>query len=83
MQIKVKLFGVAAELVGQRELMVDLAERADVGALLDALCERFPALDERRAILKVAVNLDYARDSTMLEANDEVAIIPPVSGGQA
>ena len=75
----VRLFGPAREAVGSGETEVEGA--ATVADLLAALAERYPALREMLEVSAVAVNCEYARPDRPLEQGDEIALIPPVSGG--
>ncbi|MBI2192578.1 MAG: molybdopterin converting factor subunit 1 [Planctomycetes bacterium] len=81
MNVHVKFFASAADAAGQRERRIGLPEGADVRALLDVLCEEFPRLARLRRQIRVAVNHEYVRESGPLKEGDEVALIPPVSGG--
>lgn len=78
--ISVLLFGIARDLTGQSTVSIPLNEEASVGDLLDQLHQRYPALTGIRSLL-VAVNGEYAERDQRLSGNDEIAIIPPVSGG--
>jgi molybdopterin converting factor small subunit len=53
-----------------------------VKTLLDGLCAEFPKLARLRPALRVAVNREYAAEEAGLSDGDEVALIPPVSGGR-
>lgn len=79
--VKVRLFGPAADTVGGSELEYVLAPPATLGDLVELLFLRHPALGERAASLRFAVNEAYADPCTPLADGDEVAVIPPVSGG--
>jgi molybdopterin synthase catalytic subunit len=79
--IRVRLFAIQRELAGTREVALELADGADVEAAWAALAERFPVLAPGRASLRFARNGDYAEPTTLLADGDEVAMIPPVSGG--
>lgn len=81
MKLSVKLFAAARELAGAGEIVVELPAAADVAALRGALSEASPALASLAARSLVAVNEEYAQDETPLVAGDQVALIPPVSGG--
>lgn len=81
MQARVRLFAALAEALGQREVVVDLPEGATVADLCRKLSEQFPRLAEYTANLAYAVNAQYTSPSHALEDGDEVALIPPVSGG--
>lgn len=80
MRITVLFFAVYRELAGTANVEVALPERADVRALLAALRAR-AGLSALPAGVAVAVNRRYAEPGTILADGDEVALIPPVSGG--
>ncbi len=80
-RIQVLLFAAAREAVGEASLPVELPSPATGAALLDALCERYPALARQRPSLRLAANQRYIEPRTLLREGDEVALIPPVSGG--
>lgn len=82
MKIVVKFFASAADAAGQRERHLELPEGSDVKALLDQLCMECPKLGRIRASLRVAVNKQYAKETDRVCQGAEVALIPPVSGGQ-
>ncbi len=81
MTVRVLIFGVLADRLGRRDVSVDLPAAATVAALLDELAQRHEAIAAMRGNLAVAVNMAYARPADELREHDEVAIIPPVSGG--
>ena len=76
---KIKAFGIAREIVGGREVEVECPGQT-VAVLKETLEQRFPSLLALRSYF-IAVNNVYAADSTLLQPSDEIAIIPPVSGG--
>ena len=76
---KIKAFGVAREIMGGREVLVE-CQGQTVATLKQALEQRFPSLLALRSYF-IAVNNVYAADSTEIQLSDEIAIIPPVSGG--
>ncbi|GIV97289.1 MAG: molybdenum cofactor biosynthesis protein D/E [Herpetosiphonaceae bacterium] len=80
MNIRVRFFAAHRDVVGQKELELELPEGATVGAAWEALQERYPALRGAGSI-SFAVNRQYAETSVLLREGDEVALIPPVSGG--
>ena len=59
----------------------EIPEGATVNQLRQDLVSRFPAMAAMARILSMAVNAEYADDSVVLQMGDEVAVIPPVSGG--
>jgi molybdopterin converting factor subunit 1 len=80
MKIKLLAFGISKDILGQRELEVNLPGPTDVKGLLAWLSQQYPEF-ERLASLRVAVNDEYAQPDHKIEANNEVVLIPPVSGG--
>jgi molybdopterin converting factor subunit 1 len=80
--VNVRLFAMLRERVGHDSIEIELEEGATVADAL-ALLGREPSLAEPLARLPVrmAVNRDYADPGTALRAGDELALIPPVSGG--
>jgi molybdopterin converting factor subunit 1 len=73
-------FGVLKELVGTAGETVEIPDGADVAALYHYLRER-SSNEEIWRSLAVAVNREYAGPATLLREGDEVALLPPVSGG--
>ena len=83
MRVRVLYFGVLKEIFGRENEMLEMAEGVDVAGLL-AICRgrgRAPA--SLWESLAVAVNQEYARGGRVLRDGDEVALLPPVSGGAA
>lgn len=81
MNVEVKLFAVARQLVGCDTATIDLPAKSTVADLRAALARAYPALSSTLASVVFAVNAEYADDQTCLTENDEIACIPPVSGG--
>lgn len=81
MLITVRLFARLREIAGAPELTVVVPERATVQDAWQSLAERFPALAAYAGTVSCAVNEDYARMNAALKNGDEVAFLPPVSGG--
>src|SRR4249919_1641515 len=79
--VRIRLFAVQRELAGTREVAVELADGATVEDAWLALVERHPVLAPGRPSVRFARNGAYADADTVLEDGDEVAMIPPVSGG--
>ena len=77
--IRVKLFGVARDIVGSSTLELE-DEVKTVGELLDLLKIRYVQLTKLTSLL-IAVNEEYAELSDPVHERDEIALIPPVSGG--
>jgi molybdopterin converting factor subunit 1 len=80
-QVKVIYFGILRELAGTAEERVEVAENATAGELFAELRTKHPQMERFASALALAVNLEYADKARVLQLNDEVALIPPVSGG--
>ena len=81
MTVTVKLFAAARDLAGADAVAVELPAGATVADLRAELAQQLPAWRGLLAKSAVAVNHDFAEDEPMLKPTDEVAVIPPVSGG--
>jgi molybdopterin synthase sulfur carrier subunit len=75
----IKAFGITKDILGSRETVFE-SEGASVGALRSALKQRYPSLLDIRSLM-IAVNNAYAEDDLAIAETDEIALIPPVSGG--
>jgi molybdopterin converting factor subunit 1 len=81
MRVRVRLFARLRDLVGAGEIEWHAAEGATVGDVWHALAARFPAIAPYERSVSCAVNADYAKMSAVVSEGDEVAFLPPVSGG--
>ena len=81
MTIGVKLFAVVREAAGASALTMELRDGATVADARDELIRRLPAVAPHLGGCAFAVNRNYSTTSTRLSDGDEVAVIPPVSGG--
>jgi molybdopterin synthase sulfur carrier subunit len=80
MKVDILLFGITKDLIGKQHLQVDLPGKVTVAGFKKFLQDKYPELIELNS-LAIAVNSEYAKDSVMIQENDEIALIPPVSGG--
>jgi len=83
MQIKVLFFGVTRDLTGLQEEQAEIPEGANLGGLWDRYAARFPCLNDLSSVLLLAVNQEIADRASRLQDGDEVAFLPPVSGGSS
>jgi molybdopterin synthase catalytic subunit len=81
MRVRVRLFAIQRELAGTREVVLELVDGSSVAAAWDALVARHPVLAPGRDSVRFARNGAYAEPATALGDGDELAVIPPVSGG--
>lgn len=79
--VRVLLFGAAADLAGTRQTELEAEGVSTVDELWPHLARRHPGLSPMRETLAFAVNGEYARGSDAVAPGDEVAVLPPVSGG--
>lgn len=82
MNVQVRLFAAARECVGSALVSIELPEPSSVADLKRGLCARFPSLVPMLPSLMIAVSAEYADDASPIPPGAEVAVIPPVSGGQ-
>ena len=81
MFVTVRLFARLRELAGASELTRELPDGATALSAWRSMTREFPALSHYERTVACAVNEEYARMTTTLTDGDEVAFLPPVSGG--
>lgn len=81
MEVAVLFFASLRSLAGVRQCRLAVTEGATVGGLFSLLAARYPGLESRRQQLVIAVNGEARSDEHLLADHDEVALLPPVSGG--
>jgi molybdopterin synthase catalytic subunit len=81
MQVRVIYFGMLKDAVGRQLDDVSLPERSTLADLVQDRIGHTPVIDNFRTVLAFSVNQDYAQLSTVLKDGDEIAMLPPVSGG--
>ncbi len=79
MRYKLKTFGITRDILGGREVDFQM-DGVKVAELRSELIARYPDMKSLNSLL-IAVNNSYAEDDTILAETDEIALIPPVSGG--
>jgi len=79
--IRVLFFGAAADRAGTREAELHVEDGVTLEEIWPLLVERHPELAPMHDTLAFAINGEYARGETGVSAGDEVAVLPPVSGG--
>ena len=81
MQVRVIYFGMLKDAAGRQIDDVSLPEPATLADLVNDRIRHTPVIDNFRTVLAFSVNQEYAHLSTALHDGDEVAMLPPVSGG--
>ena len=79
--VKVLLFGAAADRAGVRQTEVPVNGSVTIGELWPVITDQYPGLVPMRDTLAFAVNGEYARMEDEVSPGDEMAVLPPVSGG--
>lgn len=81
MHLRVCLFATYRDIVGAKDVAWSAEPGTTVAQFLDAFLRRHPRLAPHRETMMVAVNQAFAEPGTVLQDGDEVALLPPVSGG--
>src|SRR3954452_13209384 len=83
MQVRVLFFGILRELAGKSNDSLQLPDGGSVRDVIAQYESQIPRLKDSLSSIALAVNQQYASPETKLKDNDEVALLPPVSGGAA
>ena len=81
MRVTVRLFARLRDLAGAGELVREVPDPATVQTVWRSLTSELPSLVQYEGTMSVAVNAEYARMASAVHDGDEVAFLPPVSGG--
>ena len=80
-RIRVLFFGLVRDVVGLREDAIDLADGSRLSQVFEHYASRFPRLREMSGSIVLALNQQFSKPTAPLAEGDEVALLPPVSGG--
>ncbi len=80
MILKILTFGIARDIVGGSSINFEAKEGINVAELKQQLLDHYPTFGNLSSLL-IAVNEEYGDDTTTLFEHDDIALIPPVSGG--
>ena len=80
MKIHLTAFGIAKDILQTNSMSLEIDGIENIGALKSYLCRQYPDFTKLRQ-LSFAINEEYRTDDFSLTENDEIIIIPPVSGG--
>ena len=80
MVFQLLLFGITKDIIGNSPFEYELEGENTAGNLMQQLSSQYPVLKELNSIA-IAVNGEYATNETIIHEGDEIALIPPVSGG--
>ncbi|MCK6457180.1 MAG: MoaD/ThiS family protein [Phycisphaerae bacterium] len=79
-RVRVRFLGPSADIAGAQDCALDVADGATVGALAGKIAEQHPSLGRAPGV-RLALNRRFVALDTVVRDGDEVAVIPPVSGG--
>jgi molybdopterin converting factor subunit 1 len=79
--VSVKLFASIRDITGTGEIKISMPEDSPVSSILEELIHKYPSFAPWKDYVRLAVNYEYVQLSHILRDSDEVAVIPPVSGG--
>ena len=84
--LKVKSFAILREIIGSEKMTLLVPRRdnaaATVADLRGRILELYPAISAQRIVMAIAVNAKMANDKSTINDFDEIALMPPISGGQ-
>ena len=83
MRVHVKLFATYREIVGSPAITWSARDDLTLRELVDGVMAKYPRLGPHRDTMLLAVNHDFASADRILREGDEVALLPPVSGGRS
>lgn len=78
--VKIRTYGIAREIIGASVLEISIPENASAESVLKQVQHQFPKLQHLRS-LALAINESYADSGQIIRSTDDLALIPPVSGG--
>lgn len=81
MKIQIKLFAAAREISDRGELELEVSDGISVRDMKLKISAEHPGLNELILRSAVSLNREFATDESLVHENDEIALIPPVSGG--
>ena len=81
MRITIRLFALLKDRDGTDHLSLDLPEKSTIATAIEQLRHRLPTLADHLNHIAFALNRSYTQPNTPLQDGDELALIPPVSGG--
>lgn len=84
--LKVKSFAILREIIGSEKMTLLVPRRdnaaATVADLRGRILELYPAISAQRIVMAIAVNAKMVNDKSIINDFDEIALMPPISGGQ-
>ena len=82
--LKVKSFAILREIMGKEQITLQLPRKDEGTTVADLrvrILELYPAISAQRIVMAIAVNTKIANDKSIIKDFDEIALLPPISGG--
>lgn len=79
--LKVRLFAILRDVVGEREIAITVPTGATVSYLENEILKKYPQLKSFSNKFVTSVNCKVTSGDTIISSSDEIALLPPVSGG--
>ena len=82
--LKVKSFAILREIMGREQIILQLPRKDEGTTVADlrvTILELYPAISAQRIVMAIAVNSKIANDKSIINDFDEIALLPPISGG--
>jgi molybdopterin converting factor subunit 1 len=80
-KVRLRFFAALREITGCEEMEKEVAEGITAGRLLEELATEYPKLGSYTDVVQVAINQEFVERQSPVKSEDEVAFLPPVSGG--
>jgi molybdopterin converting factor small subunit len=80
MKLELLAFGIAKDIIRGSSITIEIQDSVTIGQLKARLFDQYPAFVKLRS-LSIAVNAEYRTDDYSLSSDDEIVLIPPVTGG--
>ncbi len=81
MKVKIALFSVYREAVGEKEIEIEIGDDAKIKDVVQLLVERYPSLRKLIEYAIFSINYEYADENSRIREGDTIAIFPPIGGG--
>lgn len=81
MKIKIELFSVYREAIGEKEIEIEIKDDAKIKDIIQFLTKKYPSIRKFIGYAIFSINHEYADENRSVKEGDEIAIFPPIGGG--